>query len=190
MKIYNRARLNEAERAQVECVRNKDGKAVDPNTGKILEEGKIDIGHKYGYEEHAMQECARRCGMSQKDYTRMMKNPKLYQLEDRHENRSRLHECKNPKEQRHKCMQVIREFKNKDNGKSLLSARERNALVQEKPQQKSQSSRSKSSIASKSVSNAGKLGHSGNGKGSASTGKSTGNSGGSGKGTSAGGKGK
>lgn len=183
MKIYNRVQLSDAERAQIECVRNKDGKAVDPNTGKVLEKGKIDIGHKYGYEERAMQKCAKRCGMSQKEYNKMMKNPKLYRFEDRHENRSHLHECKNTKEQMHKCMQVIREFKNKDNGKSLLPARERNTLVRAKSQQKSQSSRS--DMALKSVSYAGKLGYSGSGRGSASTGSL----GGSGKGTSAGGKG-
>lgn len=127
MGIYSRARLSSAERGLVEAKYNSKGQMVDPNTGRALEQGKIDLGHKYGYEERAMQRCAKRSGLNQKDYSKMMRNPKLYQWEDRGENRKHSHECKNSREQIQKCMQVIREYKNKNNGKSLKSARERNA---------------------------------------------------------------
>lgn len=103
MGIFNRARLSNAEKALVEARYNTKGQMVDPNTDKVLEKGKIDLGHKYGYEERVMQRCAARSGLLQKDYSNMMRNPKLYQWEDRSENRSHRHECKNSRKQIHKC---------------------------------------------------------------------------------------
>ena len=129
MAIYNRGRLSKAEKAQVPFKYNEKGQKVDPNRPDIvLKEGQIDLGHKYGYEERMMQKCAKKCGMSQRDYTKMMKNPDLYQWEDMRINRGGRYECKNTREQRHNCMQFIRSYRNKDSGKNLL----RNAQSQSK----------------------------------------------------------
>lgn len=124
----NRTALSATEKSQVAVSYNSKGQAVDPHTRQPLSKGKIDIGHRYGYEEKALQRCAERCHMTQKQYNQMIKEnaQKLFHLEDRTQNRSHKHECKNVREQNRKCMQLIREFKNKTNGKSTQSARIRN----------------------------------------------------------------
>lgn len=124
----NRAALSATEKSQVAVSYNSKGQAVDPHTRQPLSKGKIDIGHRYGYEEKALQRCAERCHMTQKQYNQMIKEnaQKLFHLEDRTQNRSHKHECKNVREQNRKCMQLIREFKNKSNGKCTQSARIRN----------------------------------------------------------------
>lgn len=116
MKLYNRAKLSKSEKSQVKRNYNKNNQEIDPNTKQPLKEGKIDYGHKYGYEEHAMQKYAKQEGFTQKQYNKLMKNPDLYQREDSHENRSRKHECKNKTLQYMKCKSYINEFKvkNKD----------------------------------------------------------------------------
>ena len=73
---------------------NSKGQILDANTKEVLEPGKMDRGHKYGFEERAMQRCAEKCHMSQKDYRNMMQNPQLYQWESSYNNRSGKFECK------------------------------------------------------------------------------------------------
>ncbi|MBR4026476.1 MAG: HNH/ENDO VII family nuclease [Lachnospiraceae bacterium] len=184
MPLYSRAQLSKSEKAQVERLYNENNQQIDPNTKKPLQEGKIDLGHKYGYEEKVMQMCAKRCGLTQREYHKMMKNPKLYQWEDTHENRTHKHECKNFKEQIHNCMKVIREYKNSENGKNLEPSRERNAMKAKS----TQSSRTIKGFSTKSYSGkatAGKFGKStGNfhgkssslGRSSSSSGKGLGSS--------------
>ncbi len=130
MSFYDRAKLSASEKAKVEYAKNDKNQNVDANNKNVLlQKGKIDLGHKYGYEEKVMQKCAKKCGLSQRDYTKMMKNPNLYQWEDRHLNRSHINECKNFREQIHNCMQVIREYRNKEKGKNLQSLKERNFVT-------------------------------------------------------------
>ncbi|MBR1912462.1 MAG: HNH/ENDO VII family nuclease [Treponema sp.] len=125
----NRTALNATEKSQVAVSYNSKGQAVDPHTRQPLNMGKVDIGHRYGYEEKALQRCAERCHMTQKQYNQMVKEnaKRLFHLEDRTQNRSHKHECKDFKTQNRKCMQLIREFKNKSNGKSKQSAKVRNS---------------------------------------------------------------
>lgn len=114
MGYLHRVQPNKATTAQIEGSYNSKGQMVDPNTGKVLEAGKIDRGHKYGYEERVMQKCAEKCHMTQGEYARMMQNPKLYQKEDRSSNRSRKFECKDYSTQLKNCFKVIREFQGKE----------------------------------------------------------------------------
>lgn len=114
MGYLHRVQPNKAITAQIEGCYNSKGQIVDPNTGKVLEAGKIDRGHKYGYEERAMQKCAEKCHMTQGEYAKMMQNPKLYQLEDQSSNRSGKFECKDYSTQLKNCFKVIREFQDKE----------------------------------------------------------------------------
>lgn len=114
MGYLHRVTPNKATTAQIEGSYNSKGQMVDPNTGKVLEAGKIDRGHKYGYEERAMQRCAEKCHMTQGEYAKMMQNPKLYQMEDRSSNRSGKYECKDYSTQLKNCFSVIREFQGKE----------------------------------------------------------------------------
>lgn len=86
------------------------GRMLDANTKEVLEPGKMDRGHKYGFEERVMQRCAEKCHMSQEDYRKMMQNSRLYQWESRYNNRSGKFECKDFSEQAHNCMEVIRSY--------------------------------------------------------------------------------
>lgn len=112
----NRTQLNAAEKAQVVTIYNDKGQAVDPHTKQPLQSGKIDLGHRTGYEERALQRCAERAGMTQKQYNQMVKAnvPRLFYWEDRTQNRTHEHECKDVKVQDRNCNKLIREFFNKE----------------------------------------------------------------------------
>lgn len=187
----NRAALSATEKSQVAVSYNSKGQVVDPHTRQPLSKGKIDIGHRYGYEEKALQRCAERCHMTQKQYNQMIKENarKLFHLEDRTQNRSHKHECKNVREQNRKCMQLIREFKNKSNGKSSQSARTRNGKSSPKARAtKGMTVRGYERISVKATGLAGHVKSGAGGKGvSISGGKGTSPSGG--KGGTTGGKG-
>lgn len=186
MSIYSRAKLSASEKAKVEYTKNDKNQNVDPNNKNVvLQKGKVDLGHKYGYEEKVMQMCAKKCGMSQRDYNKMMKNPDLYQWEDRHLNRSHVNECKNFREQIHNCMKVIREYRNKDNGKNLQPLKERNSAALSKIASHQQSSKGQAHSP-----HGGKSATSGGGKDASTGGIGAGGKGaasGGGKGASAGG---
>lgn len=113
MGYLRRVQPNKSTKMQIKAQYNEKGQMLDANTKQVLQKGKIDIGHKKGYEERVMRKAAEKCHMSQKEYNEMMQNPKLYQLEDRHNNRSHLYESKNYSEQIKKCISVIREYKGK-----------------------------------------------------------------------------
>jgi len=193
MKLYNRARLNESEKARVERHYNSKNQEIDPNTKQPLKEGQIDYGHKYGVEERAMQKAAKQAGLTQKEYTKMMKNPDLYQREDRHQNRSHKHECKNPTIQYMKCTKIVREFKikNKDSiqNKEIFNKNSQAAKTSRITNARTLSGKGTLRM-SNSKGNSSGRDSSGKGSGSSSGGKGSGSSGG-GKGSgSSGGKGK
>lgn len=94
------------------------GRMLDANTKEVLESGKMDRGHKYGFEERVMQRCAEKCHMSQKDYRNMMQDSRLYQWESSHNNRSGKFECKDFSVQSHNCMEVIRSYYGKQRTRS------------------------------------------------------------------------
>lgn len=125
----NRTALNSTEKSQVASSFNSQGKLVDPDTRQPLQSGKMDIGHRYGYEHSALSRCAERCHMTQKEFNQMIKENagKIFHWQDRTQNRNHSHECKDHRIQNSKCMQLIRSFKNKNNGKNKQSAKQRNS---------------------------------------------------------------
>lgn len=88
MSYLHRVTPNKATSQNIEAIYNEKGQMLDANTKEVLVQGQIDKGHKHGYEEQAMRVCAERCHMTQKEYNKMMQNPKLYQFESSHNNRS------------------------------------------------------------------------------------------------------
>ena len=70
-----------------------DGRFLDANT-KLPIDGKYDLGHVYSHEFWREKEYAMRRGMTQKQFNDYMNNPKFYQIEDPHTNRSRTFEKK------------------------------------------------------------------------------------------------
>ena len=94
------------------------GRMLDANTKEVLEPGKMDRGHKYGFEERVMQRCAEKCHMSQKDYNKMMQNFRIFQWETSRNNRSGKFECKDFSVQVHNCMEVIRSYYGKQRTRS------------------------------------------------------------------------
>lgn len=98
--------------------RVRSGRLRDANTGREIR-GKVDIGHKSGYEERVMRECAERMHLSQKDYNDLMNNSKLYQFEDHRSNRSHKFEESNKKTQVSKAMREINRYTDaKKNGQT------------------------------------------------------------------------
>ncbi|MCH4245390.1 PAAR-like domain-containing protein [Acinetobacter gerneri] len=84
----------------------KNGKFIDPNTGKTiaggkmrpysLADGKYDLGHIPGHEHRYEVEKAKINGLTQKEFNDKMNNPDLYQIEDPLENQSHKHEASKP----------------------------------------------------------------------------------------------
>jgi RHS repeat-associated protein len=94
--ILARVDLRKETREAIEAAqpRNRAGKMIDPNTGKQLKTGEIDIGHKKGKEWWRRKAMHEKRGSTRKEVIEAENNPKLYQLENRSSNRSRKHEKK------------------------------------------------------------------------------------------------
>ena len=118
MSYLHRVAPNKNTSVNIEAVYNEKGQMLDANTKEVLVQGQIDKGHKHGYEEQAMRMCAERCHMTQKDYNKMMQNPKLYQFESSHNNRSHKFESTDRMQQLHNCFEVIRDYKDKNRNKT------------------------------------------------------------------------
>jgi hypothetical protein len=67
---------------------------IDPNTGKTLDENSMDLGHVWGQEWKTRKKMHEEKGSTRKEVIEAENDPKLYQYEDRKENRSRKHEKK------------------------------------------------------------------------------------------------
>lgn len=67
---------------------------LDPNTGRVLIPGQIDLGHQRGKEWHSRKKQHQEKGSTRKEVIEAENDPSLYQWEDRSENRSRKHEKK------------------------------------------------------------------------------------------------
>lgn len=61
MSYLHRVTPNKDTTSRIEGKYNEKGQLVDANTKEVLVQGKIDKGHKHGYEERVMRECAERC---------------------------------------------------------------------------------------------------------------------------------
>lgn len=119
MSYLHRVTPNKNTTAEIEGKYNEKGQLLDANTKEVLVQGKIDRGHKHGYEERVMRECAERCHMSQKEYSQMMQNSKLYQFESSHNNRTHEFESNDRKQQLYNCFEVIRDYKGKNRNKAI-----------------------------------------------------------------------
>ena len=117
MSYLHRVTPNKTTSQNIEAIYNEKGQMLDANTKEVLVQGQIDKGHKHGYEEQAMRLCAERCHMTQKEYNKMMQNPKLYQFESSHNNRSHKFESEDRMEQLHTCFEVIRDYKGRNRNK-------------------------------------------------------------------------
>ena len=131
----NRTQLNAAEKAQVVTIYNDKGQAVDPHTKQPLQPGKIDLGHRTGLEERALQRCAERAGMTQKQYNQMVKAniPRLFYWEDRTQNRKHEHECKDVKVQDRNCNKLIREFLKQEAAQNKQRSNQKQLSVKSSP---------------------------------------------------------
>lgn len=94
---YRRPYLRENTRREIfeNAPTNRDGKYLDPNTGKPIE-GTPDIGHKPGHEHWREAKRAYSEGLTQEQFNDRMNNPDFYQLEDPSSNRSHKFEDKSP----------------------------------------------------------------------------------------------
>ncbi len=119
MSYLHRVAPNQNTTTQIEGKYNSKGQLLDANTSEVLTKGKIDKGHKHGYEERVMRECAERCHMSQKDYNKMMQNPNLYQFESSHNNRTHRFESTDKNLQLHNCFEVIRDYQGKQRNRTV-----------------------------------------------------------------------
>ena len=119
MSYLHRVTPNKNTTSGIEGKYNEKGQLLDANTKEVLVQGQIDRGHKHGYEERVMRECAERCHMTQKEYSQMMQNSKLYQFESSHNNRTHKFESNNYKQQLHNCFEVIRDFKGKNRNRVI-----------------------------------------------------------------------
>ncbi len=118
MSYLHRVSPNKTTSSQIKAT-YKDGKMVDANTKEVLKPGQIDKGHKAGYEERVMRKCAEKVHMSQKDYNKMMQDPRLYQFETSKNNRSHKFESKNYSLQLHNCFEVIRNYQSKHRSRNV-----------------------------------------------------------------------
>ncbi len=74
--------------------KNENGEMIDPNTKQPLDPNKTDVGHKPGEEWRKRKEMHKEKGSTRKEVIEEENNPDLYQLEDRHNNRSHKFEKK------------------------------------------------------------------------------------------------
>jgi RHS repeat-associated protein len=88
---YIRKKVRET--VEAKAPKTKDGKFIDPNTGKPIE-GKYDLGHKRGSEFRREKVKAEAEGLSQEEFNNKMNDPKLYQVENPSSNRSHKYEKK------------------------------------------------------------------------------------------------
>ena len=94
-KSLHRPYIRKSTRMEVEAMAPKtpDGRFIDIHSGKPID-GKYDLGHVYGKEYWRMRDWAMEQGMTQKQFNDYMNNPRFYQIEDPHLNRSHKYEMR------------------------------------------------------------------------------------------------
>ena len=163
---------------------DKKGFYRNCHDNKTLRPEETDLGHRYGYENKALIRCAERYGMTQKDFNKMVKDPKIYQQESKKDNRSGKFECKDTKLQDQKCTELINKYYEKvraeNQSKTQSSSRGRSVSFKGSAKSVSQSTsqaRSRSSpgrsTAQSSVSRTASRSTGGHSSGSRSTGHSS-----------------
>jgi RHS repeat-associated protein len=74
--------------------KTKDGRFIDPNTGKPIEKGQEVIGHKTGQEWSKYKKDPANQGKTRKEVIKDQNDPKKYQIEDKKSNASHKYEEK------------------------------------------------------------------------------------------------
>jgi hypothetical protein len=95
----NRVNPRKGTKAKVKEKINKDenGQMLDPNTGQVMDENSMDLGHIPGQEWSKRKKEHQEKGSTRKEVIEAENNPDLYQYEDRSSNRSHKYEQKPPK---------------------------------------------------------------------------------------------
>jgi hypothetical protein len=93
--MKNRVKLQKGTKEAVQDASlKKDGKFIDPNTGKPIEKGQEVYGHKTGQEWSKYKKDPANAGKSRKEVIKDQNEPKTYQLEDKKSNASHKYEEK------------------------------------------------------------------------------------------------
>jgi RHS repeat-associated protein len=72
--------------------KTKDGRFIDPNTGKPIEKGQEVYGHKTGQEWSKYKKASENKDKSRKEVIKDQNNPNIYQIEDKKSNASHKYE--------------------------------------------------------------------------------------------------
>ncbi len=74
--------------------KNAGGEMLDPNTGAVINEKRMDLGHKPGEEWKTRKKMHEEKGSTRKEVIEAENDPNLYQYENRSSNRSHKYEKK------------------------------------------------------------------------------------------------
>ena len=93
--MKNRVKLQKGTKEAVQDASlKKDGKFIDPNTGKPIEKGQEVYGHKTGQEWSKYKKDPVNAGKSRKEVIKDQNDPNKYQIEDKKSNASHKYEQK------------------------------------------------------------------------------------------------
>jgi RHS repeat-associated protein len=94
--MKNRVKLQKGTKEAIQdaAPKTKDGKFIDPNTGKPIEKGQEVFGHKTGQEWSKYKKDPANQGKTRKEVIKDQNDPKKYQIEDRKSNASHKYEEK------------------------------------------------------------------------------------------------
>ena len=95
--LANRVKLQKGTKEQIKdaAPKTKDGRYIDPNTGKPIEKGQEVFGHRKGKEWHRYKKDPANQSKTRKEVIKDQNDPKKYQIEDRKSNASHKYEQKN-----------------------------------------------------------------------------------------------
>lgn len=94
--MKNRVKLQKATKEAIQdaAPKTKDGKFIDPNTGKPIEKGQEVNGHKTGQEWSKYKKDPANQGKTRKEVIKDQNDPNKYQIEDKKSNESHKYEEK------------------------------------------------------------------------------------------------
>ena len=97
--MKNRVRPRQGTKMEIReaALKTKDGKYLDPNTGKPIENGQEVFGHKTGHEWSKYKNDPTNISKTRKEVIEDQNNPNIYQIEDRKSNASHKYEEKSIK---------------------------------------------------------------------------------------------
>jgi len=94
--MKNRVKLQKATKEAITdaAPKTKDGRFIDPNTGKAIEKGQKVYGHKTGQEWSKYKKDPANQNKTRKEVIKDQNDPKKYQIEDKKSNASHKYEEK------------------------------------------------------------------------------------------------